>query len=74
MAFDPTSAQPAEAMDGKALATWMSKASQGVKASYRTAAAERIVNAFKADDVAGVLKHSERVMPKAVRHAATWPL
>lgn len=67
MVFDPTSAQPAEATDGKALATWMSKASQGVKASYRSSAAERIVSAFKADDVAGVLKHSERVMPKAVR-------
>ena len=67
MAFDPSTAQPVEALDGQALATWMSKASQGVKASYRVAAANRIVDAFKADDFAGVLKHSEKVMPKAVR-------
>ena len=65
--FDPSTAKPLADTDGPALAQWITKSSPGVKASYRVSAADRIVNAFKADDIAGVLMHSERVMPKSVR-------
>jgi hypothetical protein len=66
-AFDPTTAKPYVDPDSPALAEWITRASPGTKAAYRETAAQRIVNAFKADDVAGVLMHAERVMPKAVR-------
>lgn len=65
--FDPSTAKPLADTDGPALAQWISKSSPGVKASYRESAATRIVNAFKSDDIAGVLQNSERVMPKSVR-------
>lgn len=65
--FDPSTAKPLADTDGPALAQWITKSSPGVKASYRSTAADRIVTAFKADDIAGVLMHSERVMPKSVR-------
>ncbi len=67
MNFDPSTAKPYVDPDSPALAEWIMRASPGTKASYRETAAQRIVNAFKADDVAGVLQHAERVMPKAVR-------
>lgn len=67
MSFDPTTAKPVIDRDAPALAEWIVRASPGTKASYRETAAQRIVNAFKADDVVGVLQHAERVMPKAVR-------
>jgi hypothetical protein len=65
--FDPSTAKPYIDPDAPALAEWIMRASPGTKAAYRETAAQRIVNAFKADDVAGVLQHAERVMPKAVR-------
>ena len=65
--FDPSTAKPLADTDGPALAQWITKSSPGVKASYRVSAADRIVSAFKADDIAGVLLHSERVMPRSVR-------
>jgi hypothetical protein len=67
MSFDPSSAKPLIDKDAPALAEWITRASPGTKAAYRETAAQRIVNAFKADDIVGVLQNAERVMPKAVR-------
>lgn len=66
-AFDPTTAKPYVDPDSPALAEWITRASPGTKAAYRETAAQRIVNAFKADDVAGVLMHAAKVMPAPVR-------
>ena len=69
--FDPRTATPAEDDsvddDAKALEQWASVASPGVKPAARRAALKGMTLAFRGNDIHGVLRHSIKIMPGAVR-------
>lgn len=69
--FDPRTAAPAEDdsadEDAKALDQWASTASPGVKPAARRAAVKGMTLAFRGNDIHGLLRHSIKIMPGAVR-------
>ena len=69
--FDPRTAAPAEDdaadADSKAVEQWASTASPGVKPAARRAAVKGMTLAFRGNDIHGLLRHSIKIMPGAVR-------